>query len=260
MLNGWISLQDTGIKEAPMTDIQPEAEPGQTKEVVKVVMRGAVTSFRYPHFIQGVQPTYEMPPPSTLYGHLCSATGRLEPLDDIEFAIHFTYVAKQRDVEHTHLSVPYIQANPFQRELLFFPRLTLYIAPVHYLEAFLAPYYPVVLGRSQDLMTYESVEVVALRLARRAYFEHTLIPQSGAIYFRRSVAVTMARYIDPVSRQPEWDHYAILKDRSLYPSEDIPVDSSYPTVWVDSDSADPTTREAYQGCYRGLIFQRFTAS
>jgi CRISPR-associated protein Cas5t len=243
-----------------MTNDQLHSETVQTKEVVKVVMRGTVTSFRYPHFIQGVQPTYEMPPPSTLYGHLCSATGQLEPPDEIEFAIHFTYASKQRDVEHTHLSVPYIQANPFQRELLFFPRLTLYITPLRYLEAFRAPHYPVILGRSQDLMTYESVEVVTLRLAEQAYFEHTLIPQSEAFYFRRSVAVTMARYIQMESRQPEWGQYAILKDRLLYPPEDAVPGVTYPPVWIDVDDKDSTTKEPYQGRYRGLIFQRLAAS
>ncbi len=229
----------------------------KTKQVVKVVMRGTVTSFRYPHFIQGVQPTYEMPPPSTLYGHLCSATGQTEPLDDLEFAIHFTYASKQRDIEHTHLSIPYIQANPFQRELLFFPRLTLYIAPLHYLEAFRAPVYPVVLGRSQDLMAYESVEIVTLQAADQAYFEHTLIPQEEAIRFRKSTAVTMARYIQPQSRQPEWDHYAILKDRLLYPPDNEPLEGSYPRVWVDSDPNDEMTKTPYQGRFRGLFFQTF---
>ena len=98
-----------------ISDAPPNAafEGIETRQVAKVVMSGTVTSFRYPHFIQGVQPTYEMPPPSTLYGHLCSATGRYEPPDDLEFAIHFTYAAKQRDIEHTHLEVPYIQAIRF---------------------------------------------------------------------------------------------------------------------------------------------------
>jgi len=172
-----------------------DTSPSATKQVAKVIMRGAVTSFRYPHFVQGVQPTYEMPPPSTIYGHLCSAAGGFVPPEEIEFAYHFTYGAKQRDLEHTHLSIPYIQANPFQRELLFFPRLTLYIAPVEYLEVFKAPRYPVVLGRSQDLMTYESVEIVTLQNAREAYFEHTLIDANRAFYFDRSIAVTMARFI-----------------------------------------------------------------
>ncbi|MEP7287805.1 MAG: CRISPR-associated protein Cas5 [Chloroflexota bacterium] len=242
-----------------MVDDRPHTESAQTKDVVKVVMRGAVTSFRYPHFIQGVQPTYEMPPPSTIYGHLCSATGQYEPPENIEFAVHFTYAAKQRDVEHTHLSVPYIQANPFQRELLFFPRLTLYIAPVYYLEAFRAPHYPVVLGRSQDLMTYESVEVITLNLADQAYFEHTLIPAIDAPYFQRSIGVTMARFIQPESRQPEWGQYAILKDRVLYPPDDALPDVYYPSIWIDTDEDDSTTKEPYKGRHRGLIFQRFVA-
>ncbi len=233
-------------------------EAAPTMQVVKVVMRGTVTSFRYPHFLQGVQPTYEMPPPSTLYGHLCSAAGYEVSPEGIEFAIHFTYAAKQRDVEHTYTSVPYIQANPFQRELLFFPRLTLYLTPVSYLEAFLAPRYPVVLGRSQDLMTYESVKLVTLYRAERAYFEHTLISFSDAIHFQRTIAVTMARYIQPQTRQPEWGQYAIVKDRSPYPPPDAPDGASYPAVWVDTDQDDPATRTPYEGRYRGLMFQRFT--
>ncbi len=236
-----------------MVDDQP-----QTKQVVKVIMSGTVTSFRYPHFLQGVQPTYEMPPPSTIYGHLCSATGQLEPPDQIEFAIHFTYGAKQRDVEHTHLSVPYIQANPFQRELLFFPRLTLYITPISYLEAFQSPHYPVVLGRSQDLMTYESTKIVMLQQTDQSYFEHTLIPFENASYFRRSAAVTMAKFIQPETRQPIWGQYAILKDHSLYPSEDTELGTVIPPIWIDTDPDDPTTRDPRQGRYRGLIFHRFT--
>ena len=248
------------MSNAPHIGTAPPLIPGDapTKEVVKVVMRGAVTSFRYPHFLQGVQPTYEMPPPSTLYGHLCSATGREVPPEGIKFAVHFTYDAKQRDIEHTHLSVPYIQANPFQRELLFFPRLTLYITPVDHLEAFRAPYYPVILGRSQDLMTYESVKVVTLREVKRAYFEHTLLPAEQAFYFQRTVAVTMARYIQPQSRQPQWGQYAILKDRVLYPPDDAPQGATYDPVWVDPDQEDETTRTAYKDRYRGLFFHRFT--
>lgn len=232
----------------------------QTREVIKVVMRGAVTSFRYPHFIQGVQPTYEMPPPSTIYGHLCSAVGETIAPDGIEFALHFTYAVKQRDVEHTHLSIPYIQANPFQRELLFFPRLTLYLAPLELLEAFRSPHYSVVLGRSQDLMTYDSVEMVTLHRADQAYFEHTLIPFAEASHFRRSVAVTMARYIDPITRQPEWGQYAILKDRMPYPSEEIPPETQVDPVWIDADPNDTTTREPWKGGYRGLMFHRFVTS
>ena len=149
----------------------------ETRTVIKVVVQGPVTSFRYPHFVQGVQPTYEMPPPSTIYGHLCSAVGRLIPPDDIRFALRFTYEAKFRDLEHLYLEVPYLQPIPFIRELLFNPHLTLYFDLMEsedLLRVFRQPRYPVVLGRSQDLMSYTLVQQMTLQRADTAYFEHTL--------------------------------------------------------------------------------------
>ncbi len=236
-----------------------------TRQVVKVVLKGAVTSFRYPHFVQQVQPTYEMPPPSTIYGHLCNAVGKreLDGLEEIAFALHFTYEAKFRDLEHIHLEIPYLQANPFQRELLFNPKLTLYISPANHMEYFLKPRYPVALGRSQDLMTYESVKEVTLQRAEAAYFEHTLIPQRYAALFRRTTAVTMAQFIDPYTRQPSWAQYAILKDRVKYPDEELPDvplllgNTPPPEVWVDLDVNDEEPYTTYEGLYRGLIFHRF---
>ena len=43
--------------------------------VLKVTLEGITTSFRYPHFMVNVQPSYRMPPPATIYGHICSALG-----------------------------------------------------------------------------------------------------------------------------------------------------------------------------------------
>ncbi|MDX2162944.1 MAG: CRISPR-associated protein Cas5 [bacterium] len=221
------------------------------KRVMKVVIAGAVTSFRYPHFVQGVQPTYDMPPPSTLYGLLCAVTGTFEPPEGIEFGVHFTYEAKFRDLEHIHLSVPYGQANPFQRELLFNPRLTLYLAPERYADAFSRPVYPLALGRSQDLMSrVGNVELMTLERADRAYFEHTLLPVEYAPRFQRTIAATMARYINP-RRVPAWGKYAILKDRVLFPDPTDPFRTTYEPVWVDPTS--PTV----DGLSRGVVLHRF---
>lgn len=222
----------------------------ETLEVVRVVVEGEITSFRYPHFVQGVQPTYEMPPPSTIYGHLCNATGQFEPQADIAFALHFTFEGKFRDLEYLYFEVPYIQPNPFTRELLYKPRLTLYIAPARYQAAFERPIYPVSLGRSQDLMSYTEVKSVTLRRAARAYLEHTLVPAEYAPRFRRTVAVTMAKFIDR-ARQPTWGKYAMLKERVFYPDEDDPFASSYEPVWIDPESPQ------IDGLHRGLIFHRF---
>lgn len=221
------------------------------KRVLKVVIAGAVTSFRYPHFVQGVHPTYEMPPPSTIYGLVCAVTGEFEPPEALEFGIHFTHDGKFRDLEHIHLSVPYGQANPFQRELLFNPCLTLYFAPEHYADAFEHPRYPLAFGRSQDLMTrIGMVEVVTLERADQAYFEHTLLPANYAPRFQRTIATTMAQFIDR-RRVPAWGKYAILKDRAYYPDPEDWFRGNYEPVWID-----PTTH-VDRGLYRGVILHRF---
>lgn len=219
--------------------------------VAKVVIAGQVTSFRYPHFVQGVQPTYEMPPPSTIYGLICTVTGTFEPPEAIQFGVYFTYEAKFRDLEHIHLEVPYRQANPFQRELLFNPRLTLYIAPEEYGAAFERPHYPLALGRSQDLMTrVGEVTSVTLERADGAYFEHTLLPAEYAPRFQRTIAATMARFIDH-RRRANWGHYAILKDRVFYPDANDPFHASYEPIWVDP------TEPQVNGFRRGVILHRF---
>lgn len=191
----------------------------QTLPVIKIELAGTVTSFRYPHFTQGVHPTFEMPPPSTIYGHLCSTVGDWIKPEMFRFGYHFTHAGKFVDhKEHLHFSDP-IQPFPFDRELLFEPRLTLYITPpeAQLLNQLRNPHYAVVLGRSQDLMTYLSVKVVELQPAAEGYFEHTLLPLEFAPHLERgTIAVTMARYVDP-RRRPQWDSYLILKEAAIWP-------------------------------------------
>jgi CRISPR-associated protein Cas5t len=231
----------------------------QTLPVLRVEIVGTVTSFRYPHFAQGFQPTFEMPPPSTIYGHICSAVGDYIPAASIQFGYHFTHDARFIDYqEHLHFDDP-VQPFPFNRELLYNPRLTLYLTDVGLIDAFRSPHYPVVLGRSQDLMTYRSVEIVDLIRADEAYFEHTLLPLEMAPRLREStIAVTMPRYIDP-RRQPSWGSYALLQRRALWPQQQVadPWDDADGlafeqdapvTLWVDphspADSKHPEARRA----------------
>jgi CRISPR-associated protein Cas5t len=188
-----------------------------TLSVLKVTMVGNVTSFRYPHFTQGFQPTFEMPPPSTIYGHICSAVGEYIDATGWAFGYHFTHDGKFIDYkEHLHQTDP-IQPFPIDRELLFRPRLELYLTHLGLEQAFRNPHYAVVLGRSQDLMCYESIEIKTLTLAERAYFEHTLLPLEVAPRLGKpTISATMPRYIYP-RRQVIWGNYAILKDAAPYP-------------------------------------------
>ncbi len=197
-------------------------------EVLKVTAEGLTTSFRYPHFMQGVQPTYEMPPPATIYGHVCNVLGEWFDPTGVCFAVHFTFRAKVEEVEHTHVLTPATgklpgtnwpkvaegQINPFRRSVLFHPRLVLYLNRPEWAERFLSPRYPVALGRSQDLFTFTAVEVVRLQRISHVYFEHTLAPYGLTRRTRRGVAVLMPRFLDyRRRRQPSFQRYVLLRRR-----------------------------------------------
>jgi CRISPR-associated protein Cas5t len=216
----------------------------ETMLALRVTIEGTITSFRYPYFVQGVQPTYEMPPPATLYGHVCSALGDPAPVP-FRVALHFTCAAMFMDYEHTHLFGREPKLSPFKRELLFGPRLTLYLDQPEWWTAFQQPRYVVTLGRSQDLMRYADVRVVTLVATQDAYVEHTLLPlyERAARYRERLeglTALTMPRFVNR-QRRVTWGQYALVKRRqALAPNDD--------TVWID-----PTT-ETWHGMRRAVIW------
>ncbi|OPX90700.1 MAG: hypothetical protein A4E53_00877 [Pelotomaculum sp. PtaB.Bin104] len=235
-------------------------------EVLKIVAEGLTTSFRYPHFMQGVHPTFEMPPPATIYGHICSALGEWAPPEGIEFAYHFTYLAKFDDVEHIHVltassgklpgtkfaKVMEGSVNPFKRAVLFQPRLILYVNKPEWEEAFLSPRYPVVLGRSQDLFTYTSVTRTKLVSSANAYFEHTLAPYRMAIKTGRGYAVLMPRFLDYArERIPSFARYVVL-GRRVYSEDFIKYqEQTGEEYWIDPESPED------KGVHLGLLFHTF---
>lgn len=255
-------------------------------QVVRVEMEGLATSFRYPHFMWGRHPTYEMPPPATIYGHICSAVGKWIDPARVSFGYAFTHDGKGEDLEHVHAVVagngrPLREkgqvvfpepvntrggVNPLTREFLFRPRMTLYVNPAEYEEFFREPHYATILGRSQDLMSYTSVEVVELERALGAYYEHTLLPWEMRVRVRRGVTVLMPRYVDySRGREPSFERYVLLQDRAVVPAADQPLENlpeeERPVIryegetlehWVDPDSPE------YRGMKRGVWMHGFT--
>ncbi len=235
-------------------------------EVLKVTAEGLTTSFRYPHFMQGVQPTYEMPPPATIYGHVCSALGEWFNPSGVRFALHFAFQARVEEVEHTHVLTPATgrlpetelpkvaegQVNPFTRSVLFRPRLRLYLNRPEWVERFRSPRYAVALGRSQDLFNYTRVEVVRLEYSERVYFEHTLAPYDLARRTGRGVAVLMPRFLDYTNRRrPTFERYVVLHRR-------VRLDQSDEFLQLESEGslrfwADPTEPQV-DGLSLGLFF------
>lgn len=228
--------------------------------VLKIVAEGPITSFRYPHFMQGMHPTFEMPPPATIYGHICSALGEWVLPEAVQFAYHFTYRAKVDDMEHIHMltgstgklpgtRLPKVlegAVNPFKRTLLFGPRLVLYLNKPEWGPAFRSPCYAVVLGRSQDLFTYTSVGVVDLVKSERAYFEHTLAPYRMTIQTGHGYAVLMPRFLDYHNRRaPVFARYIVLHKRvhsdEFLRFNNVPAEM----YWVDPTT--PVVRDAHLG-------------
>src|SRR5690349_16743254 len=145
--------------------------------VLKVELEGMTTSFRYPHFLVGRQPSLPLPPPATIYGHISSALGYWPDPASVQFAYSFRCAGRVDDLESQHIvgassgrfkGYPKNlegNINPTYRQVLLSPRLSLYLLAdnlEHYLQAFRQPRYAVVLGRSQDLATYTRVEMIEL--------------------------------------------------------------------------------------------------
>ncbi|MCZ2126145.1 MAG: type I-B CRISPR-associated protein Cas5b [Anaerolineales bacterium] len=216
--------------------------------VLKVVAEGITTSFRYPHFMQGVHPSFDVPPPATIYGHVCSALGEWVEPDGVQFAYTFTYEGVCDDVEHIQVlspeggklpgtKIPKVLGgaiNPFKRKLFFKPRLTLYINRPEWESAFRSPYHTVALGRSQDLFSYTSIETVELERIERAYFENTLAPYQASLMTASGYAVLMPRFLDYKNkRRPTFARYIVLKRRITELMQFDGMDIQ-PDFWVDS--------------------------
>ncbi|MDZ4718664.1 MAG: type I-B CRISPR-associated protein Cas5b [Roseiflexaceae bacterium] len=236
--------------------------------VLKIVLEGTTTSFRYPHFMLSVQPTFPLPPPATIYGHLCSALGEWVEPEGIAFAYHFTAAGAGEDIEHIHVlsagtgklpgtkhpKVLEGNVNPFTRQILLHPRLVLYLNRPEWIEAFRAPRYPVVLGRSQDLACYTSVEIVELEQRAEVYFEHTLLPYSMSTQTTVGVVALMPRWLDYWHhRQPTFARYVLLQ-QPVMSSKFLQFDAATPSYWID-----PVAPKV-KGTPLGLMFHTFTGA
>lgn len=247
---------------------EPASMAAETRmDVLKITLEGATTSFRHPLFMLGAQVSFDMPPPATIYGHICSAMGEWVDPAGLAFAYRFTYAAKLRDMEHIHVLAPARgklpgtdwpkvlegNINPFQREILFQPRLTLYLNRPAWTPMFRSPRYAVALGRSQDLCAYTDVRVTTLEKRAEAYVEHTLIPFEHPFKPSQGVVLQMPRWVDPErNRDPAFARYVMVMGRVMSDDERaLIVGGEVQPFWVDPESPD------VGGRHLGLIFQGF---
>lgn len=95
--------------------------------------------------------------------------------------------------------------------------MTLYVSPASIADAFKAPVFPVVLGRSQDLACVTSVAEVDLAVADGAYYDNTLLPFSWRSKTHFGITVLMSRFIGPPpNREPTFAQYIALSRERIY--------------------------------------------
>lgn len=188
--------------------------------VLKVVSSAQTASFRYPRVQVGRLPTFDMPPPATIYGHLAAVLGEWFDPKDLQFGYTFEHSGKAVDLETIHpiergsgrptlarrgwphpINVQ-CETNIQRREFLVKPRLTLYLQSGaqdlldRLREAFLSPYFAYLLGRSQDLATCHSAAFMDLERSSEAVFADTLLPFAWRPWVSPGMTVLLPSVID----------------------------------------------------------------
>ncbi|MDJ1485730.1 MULTISPECIES: type I-B CRISPR-associated protein Cas5b [Xanthocytophaga] len=136
-------------------------------EVFKIDIRSWTASFRYPNLISGVQPTLEVPPLSTILGLINAAAGSYVNHQKFKIGYYFQYGAKATDLETIYQvdkNRRDAKSNVIRREFLFDAFLRLYVEDEQIVNYFRQPYYPLVLGRMNDLASVDNRSIKKIQL------------------------------------------------------------------------------------------------
>ena len=147
-------------------------------DALRVKIEGWTTSFRYPEFISGFQPTLPVPPLSTIYGLISATKGDLVCPDDVSVGYVFNSDSKAMDLEVIYELSPDLiaKSNVIKREFLFNPELYLYLDNLDFEKYFKKPYYPLVLGRSGDLVKVSEIKKIKLQEEENLLLGKTILP------------------------------------------------------------------------------------
>lgn len=134
-------------------------------EVYRIDLVSWTASFRYPNLISGFQPTLEVPPLSTVLGLINAAAGSYQRYQKLKIGYYFEYEAKAIDLETIYQissdkgrPTNNAKSNVINREFLFNAFLRIYTDDEQIVKYFQQPYYPLLLGRMNDLASVRKIE------------------------------------------------------------------------------------------------------
>jgi len=189
-------------------------------KALRIKINGWVTSFRYPAFISGFQPTLPVPPLSTIYGLLSAAKGELVTPKDLSLGYVFNHQGKAEDLETIYeLSDLKGKSNVIKREFLFNPELHLYLDDLKYKKYFKHPFYPLLLGRSSDLINITEIKELELNKQENVKLGKSILPLglNGAF---GTIQALPTHFTDTIPRKTAGTKPFILMDQFFdYPEE-----------------------------------------
>lgn len=158
-------------------------------EVLRATIRAMTASFRYPMFVVGYQPTFRVPPISTVYGLLSAAKGEKIHLNDLRVGYDFVAEGTGLDLERIRVygnatktkPASFLGTDIVNREFLYNCTLTLYLTDLAFEEYLKRPRYSLLLGRQSDLAWVESVDKVTLIEQENVEIQNTMIPFTGEV-------------------------------------------------------------------------------
>lgn len=151
-------------------------------EVFKIDITSWTASFRYPNFMTSYHPTLDVPPISTILGLINAASGQYLMHNNLMIGYYFDYEIKA-DASQSDLETVYkigsnsvgkienkVTSDIIRREFLVNTFLRLYLTDAKLAEYFKQPYYPLLLGRMNDLATVINIEHSELKYVPKAEF------------------------------------------------------------------------------------------
>lgn len=155
-------------------------------EALRATVGTMTSSFRYPMFMVSYQPTFAIPPPSTIYGMLSAAKGEKVGPEDVRIGYDFEYEGNGTDLERLHI---YGEDNPPRflrtdivlREFLYECTLHLYLSDLEFKDYLKYPYYTLLLGRQSDLAHVRKLDRVTLEPKEEVEIKNTIVPFKGQV-------------------------------------------------------------------------------
>ena len=188
-------------------------------EVFKIDITAWTSSFKYPNLISGFQPSLDVPPISTILGLINAASGKYISHKKLKIGYYFEYSAKQIDLESIYQIEGHekgypkssVKSNVINREFLFNSHLILYIEDETLANYFNQPVYSILLGRSNDLATVNSIEKVNLKeISNASKIKGQVVPFIGN--FLPGVVQPLPKYFSESIPRKNWgtEPYSVL--------------------------------------------------